>query len=158
MAVKIKQAGAQTGSVSEPDLGSIGTGVSASLRDAQEGTLRVPDETASRRIVDQANEIVRVTDETGRSLGIRRPDLLAEFRFVEAVGPTIAKNETWMQMAMAVIYLAELDGKPVSSPATKLQIEALIAKLGRAGYTAAIEGIKKLGGGTQDEAEKIKNS
>src|SRR5271169_416851 len=109
MAVKIKQAGAQTGSVSEPDLGGIGAGVSA-----------ISPETASRRIVDQANEIVRVADETGRSLGIRRPDLLAEFRFVEAVGPTIAKNETWMQMAMAVIYLAELDGKTVSPPATKL--------------------------------------
>lgn len=67
------------------------------------------------------------------TLDVRRPSPLAEFRLVEAVGPQTAANATYMQMVNPLIYVAALDGQPEPLPSSKLEVEALLMKLGHAG-------------------------
>lgn len=76
-----------------------------------------------------------------RSMVLKQHDLLAEFRFIEAVGGVMADNGTWMNMSMPMIFLVELDGIPVSQPASKLEVEALISRLKHDGYKAMVQGI-----------------
>ena len=96
-----------------------------------------------------------VTDSRGRKLKVKRPELLAEFRFTEAAGPEASANTTWMGMAMPLIYLAELDGELVIPPRTKKEIDAAIVVLGREGYMALVGAISDL---VEAEAEREKAS
>lgn len=78
----------------------------------------------------------------GHVATIKRHELLAEFRFVEAMGPTITQNAAWMQLVMPLIFLVKIDGEPVPPPRTKVAAEALIQQLGHDGYKALSAGIK----------------
>src|SRR5262249_29250775 len=68
-------------------------------------------------------------------------EFLEEFRIMEAVGPELAANTTYMGMLNPLLYLAEIDGDAVQIPRTKLQIDALIQRAGREGFVAVLQGI-----------------
>jgi hypothetical protein len=115
-------------------------------------------ETPSQKVVKAANELVYITDAKGRKLGLRRLEFLEEFRILEAVGPELSANTTYMSQLNPLLFLAEIDGEHVAIPRNKIQAEALIKRAGREGYIGVIQGINKH---FSDDAvsleEKIKN-
>ena len=115
-------------------------------------------DTPTEAAVKAANQLVYVTDSRGRKLGLRKPAFLEEFRIIEAAGPELAANTTYMSMLNPLLYLAEIDGVAVDIPRTKLKIEALIQWAGQEGFLAVVEGIgKHFGGEAENIKEKIKN-
>lgn len=94
-------------------------------------------QTPSQQIIRasmQPETLEYVKDSGGKgTLGVRRPGPLAEYRIVEAVGPALSSNQAYMQMINPLIYLESLDGVPEPMPSSKLEIEALLMRLGHAG-------------------------
>lgn len=90
----------------------------------------------SEDLVRQATKEETVTDEKGRRITLRKPGVLAQFRIVEAVGPELAANQTYMQMVNPLIYLSEIDGDPVFLPANKREVDVLIQRLDEEGLAA----------------------
>lgn len=91
----------------------------------------------------RAPETVKYTneDEDGKEahhvMKMRKPDVLAQFQMVEALGD-VASNQAYMQMVAPLIYIAEIDGEPSFLPTTKNEVEALIQRLGDGGMGAAM--------------------
>lgn len=115
------------------------------------------EDTPTEAIVNAANRAVTVADSAGRTLSLRQPDFNSEFRIVEVAGD-LAANTTYMNMINPLLYVASIDGDPLGFPDSKLQIDALIKRVGRSGYLAVLKGLQEHfspGGG--DEA-RIKNS
>jgi len=83
---------------------------------------------------------VTVTDGRGRVIGIKKPPFLAQFRLTEALGQS-ANNDAYMNMVFPVLYVSSVDGDPVATPTTKLQVEAILQRLDEDGYAAVFEGI-----------------
>jgi hypothetical protein len=104
------------------------------------------------------SEIVYVKDAKGRKLGLKRLPFLEEFRIVEAVGPERAINQAYMSMINPLLLIAEIDGDPISTPRTHAQIEALIQRAGREGFSAAFDGMMKhFADDPKELDQKIKN-
>ncbi len=121
--------------------------------------VKIDPETPSQAVMNAAKQLVHVTDDKGRKLGLRRLEFLEEFRIVEAVGPELAANSTYMGMISPLLYIAEIDGEPVAIPRNKMQVDALIQRAGREGYAAAVEGIvKHFAGDQKNLEERIKNA
>ncbi len=99
-----------------------------------------------------------VTDERGRSITLKKPSILAQFRLVEVLGDT-AKNEVYTAMALPLIFVVEIDGDPVAQPSTKRELEALIQRLDDAGVEAVQAGVHEHFGSPNPEGDKaaIKN-
>ncbi len=76
-----------------------------------------------------------VFDAKGRSIKIAEPDFLSQFRLTEAVGKS-ADNAQYMNMVRPLLYVREIDGDHVFAPNTKVEVEALIKRLGAEGYNA----------------------
>ena len=118
-------------------------------------TLNPQGEAKAKVEAEPVTDSLVVTDSRGRKLKVKRPELLAEFRFTEAAGAEASANTTWMSMAMPLIYLAELDGELVIPPRTKREIDAAIVVLGREGYMALVGAISDI---VEAEAEREKAS
>ncbi len=95
----------------------------------------------SDRLVSEAAVCVQVRDTEGRLLEVRRMNALDRLRLFKAVGPTLAQNAPYLGMAMLASSVVSMDGIPVPVPATELQIEALIARLGDPGISAAADAL-----------------
>lgn len=93
-------------------------------------------EKPSDRVVREAAAITRVTDETGRTIGVKRLNALDKMRVFKAVGGENAKNEAYLGFAMLACSVVEIDGIPEGAPATIAQIEAMVARLDDAGIEA----------------------
>lgn len=83
----------------------------------------------SEQLVRQALKEETVKDGKGRAYLMRKPSVLAQFRLVQAVGPEVAANQTYMQMINPLIYLGAIDGEPVPLPMSMREVEALIQRL-----------------------------
>jgi hypothetical protein len=94
-------------------------------------------QTPSERIVAAAAAGEAVTDGLGRVLVLRRPTALDRLRLFKAAGPVLAGNPPWLGMAVVACSVVAIDDVPVPAPANEMQIEALVARLGDAGITAA---------------------
>jgi len=116
------------------------------------------DRTASEELVAQARSEFDVTDSAGRSIKLRKPGVLAQYRLVEALGDA-AQNTVYMSMVLPLIYVASIDGNPVRTQ-NKVQIEALIQQLDEHGIKAVMEGVQENFGSPDPEADKaaLKNS
>lgn len=133
----------------------------AKLREAQAAP-RTPSEEI---IADNAPEELTVTDKRGRQIVIKKPNILAEYRLVEAAGADLSKNQQWMGMAMPILWVVSIAGDKVPMPRTKREIEALIQRLDSDGLEAItdkmIELVMPEGGEEEtDEAgfkEQLKN-
>jgi hypothetical protein len=110
-------------------------------------------QTPSAQVVTKAISATTVTDSAGRTITLKKPGVLAQYRLIEALGAT-AKNEVYMAMAMPLIYVSEIDGDSVILPSTKIQVEALIQRLDEHGIQAVIQGMQENFGKSDPDADK----
>jgi hypothetical protein len=94
-------------------------------------------ETPSAKIIKDANAIETITA-GDMTIGLQRPGVLAQYRIVEAVGASAAKNEVYMGMIMPLIHVVSINGTPAPAPSNKSQVEALISRLGEEGIGAVM--------------------
>lgn len=111
-------------------------------------------EAPSAQLVQAAAKQVVISDAKGRAITLSRPGVLAQFRLIESVGPETAKNEVYMGMVLPLIFVTDIDGEPVFQPANKLQLEALIQRLGDDGVEAVHKGVTEHFGARDPEADK----
>ncbi|MDE2354944.1 MAG: hypothetical protein KGL17_07975 [Betaproteobacteria bacterium] len=107
----------------------------------------------SEEVVAKAAAEVSVTDDRGRTIKLRRPGVIAQFRLVEILGDT-AKNEVYMSMVLPVIFVTAIDDDPVSQPARKSEVEALIQRLDEDGLAAVGAGVLEHFGKQDPEADR----
>lgn len=117
-------------------------------------------ETPTQRVVKAANALRYVTDEQGRTIGWRKLNALEDFDLTEIAGAN-AGNQEWMLRATIAFGVREIDGDPVSRPANKNQLRAMVARLDDAGMSAILGMFSGGAGGDeseQDEMDRAKNS
>lgn len=95
-------------------------------------------------------------DETGRRIKVRRMGPLQRLRLFKAIGPELSQNDRYLGYAVLAASVVEIDGQPVPFPATELQIEALIDRLGDHGF-AAVGRMLTASTPTASVAESAKN-
>ena len=93
-------------------------------------------DTPTRQILASASERLTVTDATGRTIELRRPNALDRLRLFKAVGPALAENDRYLGLAMLAACVTAIDGVPVPPPATENQIESLVQRLDDHGLSA----------------------
>lgn len=107
----------------------------------------------TEQVIAKANAEEVVTDPKGRSIKLKKPGVLAQFRLVEALGET-AQNAVYMGMVMPLIFVAEIDGDPVFPPNTKREVEALIQRLDTDGVNFVAQTVQDKFGQTDPEKDK----
>lgn len=111
--------------------------------------------TPSEQLVAAALATVNVTDVQGRVFTLKKPNILAQFRIVEALGE-LAANSTYMAMVMPLIFVAAIDNDPIPFPTTKRQVEALAQRVDEDGFKVIGEGIREHWG--DGDAEEVKDA
>lgn len=91
--------------------------------------------TPTQAILRKEASQVDVTDSRGRTLTLKKPDVLAQFDLIEALGD-LAKNDVYRIMCIPAIYVVAIDGSPAPSPSNREQMRALISRLGEEGFEA----------------------
>lgn len=84
---------------------------------------------------------IQVQDARGRTITLRKPGVLAQYRLVEALGE-VAKNVTYVDMIFPLLFVTAIDGATVPMPAKKSEIEALIQRLDEDGIAAVMTGVQ----------------
>lgn len=108
--------------------------------------------TPSQELVNAGNSEVTVTDAKGRTIVLKKPGTLAQFRLVELMGES-AKNVVYMNMVLPLIFVVSIDGDSVNK-ATKPQIEALIQRLDDEGVEAVAQAVQEHWGKQDPEADQ----
>ena len=116
-------------------------------------------ETPTQSIVKAANQTGNRQFGEGRIVGIKKMLPLDRLKMFEVIGPENSKNEPYLGYAALAFHVASLDGEPVNRPATKLQLEALIQRLGDDGMEAVGEAVQEMfaANAQGDGMERIKN-
>lgn len=110
-------------------------------------------QTPTAQLIAKAAQEVTVTDSKGRVISIRKPGILAQYRIIETMGKS-ADIETYRGMVTPLIWISAIDSDPVAQPVNKLQLEALIQRVGDEGLEAVVQGIVKHFGEQDTEADK----
>jgi hypothetical protein len=110
------------------------------------------------KLSDQVTAAARaefvVTDSKGRGITLKKPNLLAQFNLVKALGDTAN-----MSMISPLTYVIAIDGEATLLPQTPRELDALIQRLDEHGYIAVIEGITaNFGGNPESKEGELKNS
>jgi hypothetical protein len=116
-------------------------------------TVNESGQTPSQHAVEKAAKTVQVVDSRGRKITLKKPNVLAQYDLIEALGET-AKNDVYVAMALPLIYVTHIDGDPDNVPTTKLQVRALIQRLGEDGVNAVMAGVQEHFGGANVEGDK----
>lgn len=109
--------------------------------------------TPTDEVIAKAKAEVIITDDKGRSIKLKKPGVLAQYRLIEVLGDS-AKNEVYMGMVMPLIFVAEIDGEAVFSPAKKSEVEALIQRLDEEGIAAVMAGVQENFGKSDPAADQ----
>lgn len=96
----------------------------------------------TEQLVAAANASVDVSDARGRTITLRKPGVLAQFRLVEGLGDAAA-NTTYVGMVLPLIYVGAINGDAVAPLTTKRQAEALIQRLDEDGINAVMQGVQE---------------
>lgn len=107
----------------------------------------------SAQLIAKAIAETVITDARGRSIKLKKPGVLAQYRLIEILGET-AKNQVYMGMVLPLIFVAEIDGDPVFQPSRKSEVEALIQRLDEDGIAAVMAGVNEHFGASDPEADK----
>lgn len=110
-------------------------------------------ETPTDQVLAKANEETSVIDARGRTITIKKPGVLAQYRLIEALGDS-ASNQTYMGMVLPIIYVTSIDDLAVHQPKTKIQVEALIQQLDEDGIEAVMRHVNETFGASDPEADK----
>jgi hypothetical protein len=106
----------------------------------------------AQRLVAEAQGVLSVTDEDGRTLAVRRPTALDRLRLLRAVGPVGAQNDRYLGMAMLAACVLSVDGVPLPFPGNEAGVEANVQRLGDSGLAAAARALAP-----EDEASPAGN-
>jgi hypothetical protein len=111
-------------------------------------------ETPTAQIIAQGAPEYSTKDARGRVFTIKKPGLLAQYRIVEVMGKS-ADIQTYRQMVTPLIYIVGIDDDPITPPTNKMQLEALIQRIGEDGLKAVSECLEEHFGEKSDpEADK----
>lgn len=110
-------------------------------------------DTPSVDVVAKQNQSFVVTDAKGRSITLKKPGVLSQFRLIEALGDT-AKNSVYTAMVIPIIFVTDIDGDPIPQPQSKREIEALIQRLDDEGIEAVSNGVMENFGASTTDADK----
>lgn len=114
-------------------------------------------ETPSQQVIAQVAAEERVKTAEGRVLTVRKVSPMFRMKLFAAIGPELSKNQQYLGIALLAAAVSSIDGEVVPFPATRLQVEALVDRLGDAGLEAAGEGVLKLMGLSVDAAGNVVN-
>lgn len=109
----------------------------------------------TEQLVAETNASFEVQDSRGRSITLRKPGVLAQFRLIEALGES-ASNTTYVSMVLPLLFVAAIDGDPVAQLTSKRQVEALIQRLDDSGLETVMTGVEK--NFSKPDAEKDKEA
>lgn len=99
-------------------------------------------ETPSAAVVKNANTEHTVVDSRGRSITLKKPGVLAQFKIVEILGGETASNTVFMGMVFPTLYVSAIDGDPISRPTKRAELDALIQRLDEEGVAAIMTGVQ----------------
>lgn len=85
--------------------------------------------TPSEEIVHRA-ALSDVIEVGGKTISIKKPGVLMQFKIVEIVGAKTAENHVFMNMVMPILWVTHIDGLEVPQIVTRLELDALIQRLG----------------------------
>lgn len=108
--------------------------------------------TPSEQVVAKAATEITVIDSAGRTIKLKKPAVLEQFRLIEALGDT-AENSTYMNMVLPLIYVTAIDEMSVFYPTSKMQVEALIQQLDEHGIRAVMRKVREHFGRTDPEQD-----
>ena len=114
-------------------------------------------DTPSETIVKAANQPTARIDAAGRSIGIRKMQALDRLKMFEVVGADNARNEPYLGYAALAFHVSSIDGEPVGRPTNKIQLEALVQRLGDDGLNAVGDAVQEMIAPKEEDAETIKN-
>jgi hypothetical protein len=90
------------------------------------------------------NDVIEVTDSVGRKICLKRPPILNHSRFVVAMGEGMqGVNTLALGMYACLEYVNSIDGVPVPTPSSKLEIEALLSRLDYHGLEVVNNGVSE---------------
>lgn len=115
--------------------------------------ITLQEETPSQHAIAKANETFNIVDAKGRTITLKKPGVLAQYRLIEALGDSAA-NQTYVSMVLPLIYISAIDGEVEIMPTAKLQVEALIQRLDEEGIAAVMKGVTEHFGQTDPERDK----
>lgn len=107
----------------------------------------------TQEVLAKANEESTVVDALGRTIKIKKPGVLSQYRLIEALGDSAA-NSTYMNMVLPLIYVTAVDDLVVYQPKTKLEVEALIQQLDEDGIRAVVRYVRDKFGKSDPEQDK----
>lgn len=93
--------------------------------------------TPSEEVVQRA-ALSSVIESAGKSIHLKKPGILAQYRVVDIVGAQSAKNEVYMAMVMPILWVTHIDGEEVPPPLNRMELEALIQRLGEDAVNAVV--------------------
>lgn len=99
-------------------------------------TIHEGTDTPSQSLIKAANQAANVFDSRGRTIGIKRLQLLDRMKMFEVIGPENSKNETYMGYAALAFSVISIDDAPVPRPSNRIQFDALLQNLGDEGIEA----------------------
>lgn len=101
-------------------------------------------------------ELRHAVDVRGRRITYSELNVLDQARLALVVGrggyPEDTQNAVFMQMATVAYAVSEIDGVPMSRPATHAQILAAIGLLGDAGFAAVMQVMRADMDGAEEQA------
>lgn len=107
----------------------------------------------TEQVIAKASAEVTVTDARGRTIRLKKPGVLAQYRLIEILGES-AKNEVYVGMVLPLIYVCEIDGDQVAQPNTKREVDVLIQRLDEDGIAAVMNGVQSHFGSVDPEADQ----
>jgi hypothetical protein len=112
-------------------------------------------ETPTQRMAGDENRVRKVTDAAGRVIGWRPLLPLEDMDLAELAGAENAENRKWMLYATCAFVVVEIDGDPIPKPRNKLQLRAVVQRLGKDGLASLIDAMLAEAGPTKDDAAEL---
>jgi hypothetical protein len=107
----------------------------------------------SEELIAQATSEVSIVDTKGRTIKIKKPGVLAQYRLVEILGDS-ASNQIYMNMVLPLIYVTQIDDDVLPALGSKREVESLIQRLDEDGISSVIQAVQDNFGTRNPEADK----
>ena len=98
-----------------------------------------------------------MTDAKGRVLTMREPDFLQEARINRLVGEASTNVGFMCGYCLPAIHVVAIDGEAVPFPATYLQLEGLMSRVGREGRDAVAKYLEERQKDAASHTDSVKN-
>lgn len=116
--------------------------------------VNVKENPPSAEVVAKAQQEFTAVDTAGRTITLKKPGVLAQYRLIELVGGEAAKNEVYMAMILPLIFVTAIDEDAVFMPSSKRELDALIQRLDEHGIAAVANAVSIHFGASDPEADK----